>query len=145
MTLVHHSDKTSASNTLLKLLAEPYPSTDLANPHIITLPHASRVYKTLLQGGPFSHDTKEVVRSPLFSPSDFAKQFLEIVGKDNTLAMARDDGAFVVVVLCERAAESEELKKTLQTWFSADFREELEKQKDRRGRTVLLQQIALLG
>lgn len=59
--------------------------------------------------------------------------------------MARDDGAFVVVVLCERAAESEELKKTLQTWFSADFREELEKQKDRRGRTVLLQQIALLG
>lgn len=103
------------------------------------------MYKTLLQGGPFSHDTKSVVRSSLFSPSEFAKQFVEIVGKNNTLAMARDDGAFVVVVLCERAAESDELKTTLRTWFSDEFRSELEEEKDRRGRAVLLQQIASLS
>jgi pumilio homology domain family member 6 len=128
----------------LSLLSSPYLSSDLANPHIITLPHSSRVYKTLLQGGPFSHETKEIVRSPLFSPSEFATQFVSTVGKDNTLAMARDDGAFVVVVLCERAAEDEKLRETLKTWFSREFRRELEKEKDRRGRAVLLQQIALL-
>ncbi|KAI0339334.1 ARM repeat-containing protein [Trametopsis cervina] len=143
--LYSEGDKTAASATLLNLLAAPYPSTDLSNPHIITLPHASRVYKTLLQGGPFSHDTKEIVRSPLFSPSDFAEQFVDIVGKDVTLAMARDDGAFIVAVLCERAAESDELKETLKSWFTPEFTREVEQEKDRRGRLILLQQIASLN
>ncbi|KAI0683160.1 ARM repeat-containing protein [Cytidiella melzeri] len=143
--LYSEGDKSAASESLLNLLAAPYPSSDPANPHIITLPHASRVYKTLLQGGPFSHDTKEIVRSPLFSSADFANQFVGIVGMENTLAMARDDGAFIVAVLCERAAESDELRKTLKGWFTAELRKELEKEKDRRGRTVLLQQIASLS
>jgi hypothetical protein len=47
-------------------------------------------------------------------------------------------------VLCERAAEDKKLRETLKTWFSREFRRELEKEKDRRGRAVLLQQIALL-
>ena len=138
-------DKTSASETLLKPLAIPYPSTDLSNPHMITLPHASRVYKTLLQGGQFSHDTKEVVRSPYFSAVVFAKQFVSVVGKDNTLAIAQDDGAFVVAALCEHAPESDELKQTLKSWFSSSFMQGLERDKDRRGRTILLQQIASLS
>lgn len=142
---LHLPDKSAASETLLKALTSPYPSTDPATPHMISLPHVSRLYKTLLQGGPFSHATNTVVRSPLFSPVDFAQQFVKIVGKSNTLEMAKDDGAFIVAVLCERAAESEELKAVLKTWFSSEVRKELEAEKDRRGRAMLLEQIASLS
>ena len=58
--------------------------------------------------------------------------------------MAKDDGAFVVAVLCERAQESDELRKELKGWFDAKVVKELQKDKDRRGRTMLLQQIATL-
>ncbi len=141
------ADKTAASETLLKALTLPYPSADFSNPHLMSLPHSSRVYKTLLQGGPFSHTDKAIVRSPSFSPVEFAKRFVRIVGQENTLAMAKDDGAFVVAVLCERAKESEdnELKDVLKTWFSGDVRKELEEDKERRGRAVLLEQLAVLS
>ncbi|THH01960.1 hypothetical protein EW026_g824 [Hermanssonia centrifuga] len=145
--LYAEGDKTAASETLLKALTLPYPSADFSNPHLMSLPHSSRVYKTLLQGGPFSHTDKAIVRSPSFSPVEFAKRFVRIVGQENTLAMAKDDGAFVVAVLCERAKESEdnELKDVLKTWFSGDVRKELEEDKERRGRAVLLEQLAVLS
>lgn len=140
------SDKSAASKALLEALSQPYPSSDPANPHLISLPHSSRLYKTLLQGGPFSHTTKTIVRSPHFSAVDFAVQFVEIVGQENTLAMAKDDGAFIVAALCERAAESDELKNTLKSWFDKSARKELEKDKEeRRGRSMLLEQIAALS
>lgn len=139
------ADKATVSEALLNLLTSPYPSADSTNPHVITLPHTSRVYKLLLQGGHFSHGFGEVERSSHFSPLDFAKQFVSVVGKDNTLAIARDDGAFVVAALCERALEDEELKQTLKSWFSRAFVTELEQEQDRRGRTVLLKQIAALS
>lgn len=138
------TDKSAASTALLQALASPYPSDDSATPHLISLAHVSRLYKTLLQGGPFSHQTNTVVRSPLWSPLDFALEFVKIVGKDSTLAMAKDDGAFIVAVLCERAQESAELKKELKAWFDATAVKELEQDKERRGRTMLLQQIAAL-
>ena len=138
-------DKTAASKTLLEAVATPYPSADPANPHPISLPHTSRLYKTLLQGGPFSHATNAIVRSSLFSPADFARLFVEVVGKDHTLEMAKDDGAFVVAVLCERAAENDDLKKTMKSWFSSSVVKELETEKDKRGRKVLLEQIMVLS
>ena len=58
--------------------------------------------------------------------------------------MAKDDGAFVVAVLCERAQESEELKKELKDWFDSKVVKELEEDKERRGRTMLLQQMTAL-
>lgn len=58
--------------------------------------------------------------------------------------MAKDDGAFVVAVLCERAQESTELKKLLKGWFNASIMEELGREKERRGRSMLLQQIEAL-
>lgn len=58
--------------------------------------------------------------------------------------MAQDDGAFIVAVLCERAAEDDTLKKTLKSWFTTDFKKGLGKDADRRGRSMLLQQIASL-
>ena len=139
------TDKAAASETLLNALTAPYPSTDPANPHLISLPHTSRLYKTLLQGGPFSHTTKAVVPSPLFSAIAFAQQFIKTVGQANTLAMAKDDGAFIVAVLCERAVENDELKAVLREWFSGDIRKELEAEKDRRGRAMLLEQLATLS
>ena len=69
---------------------------------------------------------------------------MKVVGRENTLAMAKDDGAFVVAVLCERAQESEELRKELKGWFDAEAVKELEQDKERRGRGMLLQQIATL-
>ena len=144
MLILVQLDKSAASKTLLDAIATTYPSPDRANPHLISLAHASRLYKTLLQGGPFSHATNTVVRSPSFAPADFAQQFVEIVGKEHTLEMAKDDGAFIVAVLCERAAESEQLKKILKKWFTSGVVKELEAEKDKRGRKMLLEQIATL-
>ena len=58
--------------------------------------------------------------------------------------MARDDGAFVVAVLCERAREDEVLRKEVKGWFDGAVGKELESEKGRRGRGVLLEQIAAL-
>ncbi|RDX46428.1 ARM repeat-containing protein [Lentinus brumalis] len=121
-------DKTSASETLLKALCAPYPSSDPAAPHPISLAHTSRLYKTLLQGGHFSHATKTVERAPRFSALDFAQRFVQIVGRDNTVAMAQGDGAFVVAVLCEQLAEHEvvEERKTVKGWFDSKTRKAVE-------------------
>lgn len=80
----------------------------------------------------------------MFAPAEFAQQFVEIVGQEHTLEMAKDDGAFIVAVLCERAAESAELKKMLKKWFTSSVVKELEAEKDKRGRKMLLEQIATL-
>lgn len=133
-------DKAAASETLLRALAAPYPGAE----HPIALPHASRLYKTLLQGGHFDHAARAVARAPRWDALAFARAFVRIVGAETTRAMARDDGAFVVAVLCERALEDADLRKELKSWFDGAVRKELEKDKDRRGRAVLLEQIAKL-
>ena len=99
----------------------------------------------LLQGGHFDRATNTVTASPYFSAVEFATQFAKLVGKENTIAMAKDDGAFVVATLCERAAESEELKATLKKWFSSKVQKELAVDKDRRGRSLLLAQLEKLS
>lgn len=141
-----YPDKTTAINSLLQPLAAPYPSQDAVTPHPIDLPHTSRLYKTLLQGGHFSHATHTITRSPSFSPSAFASTFIQVVGEDSTVAMARGDGAFLVAELLERVSEegSEVEKKEVKGWFRKSVRDELESG-DGKGRKVLLEKIAKLA
>ncbi|TBU44642.1 ARM repeat-containing protein [Dichomitus squalens] len=123
-------DKSTTSDTLLSALATPYPSIDLSNPHPITFPHTSRLYKTLLQGGHFSHSSRTVERAPRWSARDFAVRFVQRVGQENTVAMAQGDGAFVVAALCEQLAEHDEKeteeRKTVKGWFDAKTRKAIQ-------------------
>lgn len=99
----------------------------------------------LLQGGPFNRSTNAISPSPFWSPVEFAQKFVQFVDKDTTIAMAKDDGAFIVSTLCERGAENEELKSTLKGWFDGEVRKELGADKDRRGRVLLLTQLERLS
>ncbi|KIM90369.1 hypothetical protein PILCRDRAFT_766179 [Piloderma croceum F 1598] len=114
--------------------------------HPIDLPHTSRLYKTLLQGGHFLHTTHPVSHSPSFPPSVFASPFIATVREQTTVAMAIGDGAFVVAELLQRVSEegSEDEKQTLKGWFTADVRSDL-KGTEGKGRNVLLGKIAGLA
>lgn len=131
---------------LAEALASPYPSEDPARPHLIDLPHASRMYKSLLQGGHFSHSEHTVVRSHVFSPSEFASVFLSIIGKDTTVAIAQGDGAFVVAELLERIREegSDEQKTDVRGWFDDAFVARL-KDSEAKGKNVLVEKIKALS
>jgi len=92
-------DKEAAMEALLIPLGTAYPSDGV--PHPIALPHTSRLYKVLLQGGHFSHATNAVVRRPNFNPSAFATAFLRHVKPADITAMAHGGGGFVVAALLE--------------------------------------------
>ena len=83
---------------LLIPLEASYPSDD---PHAIDLPHTSRLYKALLQGGHYSQATNAVVTRPNFNPSSFATAFLRHVKPVDIAAMARGGGTFVITALLE--------------------------------------------
>jgi pumilio homology domain family member 6 len=140
------SDKTTAIETLLKLLSSPYPSPDPAHPHPIDLSHMSRMYKTLLQGGHYDHSSKKISRSSTFSASSFASSFLRIVGEELTVAFAKGGGAFVVAELCEtiRKEGGEAEMATVRSWFDDDARTQID-QGDTKGRDVLLKNLDALG
>ncbi|KAH9003348.1 ARM repeat-containing protein [Lactarius hatsudake] len=95
-----HGDKGAAIEALLSPLETDYPSE--GSPHPIDLPHTSRLYKVLLQGGHFSRDTKAIESRPNFEPSAFATAFLRHVTPANITAMAQGDGGFVIAALIER-------------------------------------------
>ena len=141
------SDKSAASDALLSALAFPYPSTDPANPHPISLPHTSRLYKTLLQGGHFSHSTRAIELAPRFSPRDFAVRFVQHVGRTTTVAMAQGDGAFVVAALCEQlaehAADETAERGEVKGWFDKKTRKAIEGA-DGKGAKVLLESLERL-
>ncbi|KAF8431574.1 hypothetical protein L210DRAFT_3633624 [Boletus edulis BED1] len=141
------SNKSPAMKALTGALASPYPSEDPARPHPIDLPHTSRLYKTLLQGGHFSHSERSVARSSAFSPSEFASVFLSIVGGDTTIAIAQGDGAFVVAQLLERIRQegSDAQKTQVRGWFDDSFVARM-KDSEGKGKNVLVEKIkALLG
>ncbi|KIM72847.1 hypothetical protein PILCRDRAFT_829556 [Piloderma croceum F 1598] len=144
--LYAEGDKSVATEALLQPLTSPYPSSDPSTPHPIDLPHTSRLYKTLLQGGHFSHTTHTVTRSPSFSPSAFASAFITIVGEERTVALARGDGAFVVAELLERMIEegSDSEKEAVKGWFKGGVISDL-KGGEGKGRKVLLEKIAKLA
>ena len=140
------TDKSSAMKALAEALASPYPSEDDARPHLIDLPHASRMYKSLLQGGHFSHSEQTVVRAPSFSPSEFASVFLSIVGERTTIAISQGDGAFVVAELLERIREdgSDEQRKTVRGWFDDAVVARL-RDSEAKGKHVLVDKIKALS
>jgi pumilio family protein 6 len=104
---------------LLKLVS-PYPSSDSENPHPVDLPHMSRMYKALLQGGHYDHSSNELSRSAMFSASTFASSFIKSVGQDIIVSIANGDGTFVEAEPCERIGQegSEAAEKTLKSWFT---------------------------
>jgi len=138
-------DKVPAIESLLQPLASPYPSLDLSMPHPIDLPHTSRLYKTLLQGGHFSHTTRTIIRDSSFSPSVFASAFIRIVGREMTVAMARGNGTFMVAEFLERVHEegSESEKRAVKEWFNEDVRRDLQS-RNGKGLKVLLEKVIKL-
>ncbi|KAJ3757537.1 hypothetical protein EV360DRAFT_83915 [Lentinula raphanica] len=81
-------DRTSASQTLLKALATPYPassdtsSSSTSSPpphHPVDLQHTSRLYKTLLQGSHFNHSLKTIDKGDKWDPVAFALDFVKVV------------------------------------------------------------------
>jgi pumilio homology domain family member 6 len=127
---------------LAKALASPYPSEDPEQPHPIDLPHTSRMYKSLLQGGHFSHSEQSVIRSSAFSPSEFASVFLSAVGSDTTIAIAQGNGAFVAAELVERIREegTDEQKTKIRNWFNDAFVARL-MDSEAKGKNVLIEKI----
>lgn len=167
-------DKSAAMTSLLSLLSAPPSAADASSTpqHLITIPHVSRIYKTLLQGGHFSHQTKTVVAAPAdrWSPRAFAKVVVETLGEEGVIGLcvpqpSDDDeeeagtggeGCFIVAELIEtvvkgRSAvvdEDEEesmrgCRKSLKGWFGGDVKGRVEGG-EAKGKRLLLEKVALL-
>jgi pumilio family protein 6 len=140
-----HGDKNAAIEALLSPLETDYPSDD--TPHPIDLPHTSRLYKALLQGGHFSHETNAVESRPNFGPSAFASAFLRHVTPANITAMTRGGGGFVISALIERiVANGSPEECNLLNECLAGLKDEVEgRQKEGiKGSSALLEGICLL-
>ncbi|KAG8998549.1 pumilio domain member 6 [Tulasnella sp. JGI-2019a] len=118
-------DKTDAMTALLEPLSSlPYPFThgdDDAQKHPIDIPHTSRLYKTLIQGGHFSRQDNAVVPAPNYSAIAFARAFVEAVGEAKLIAMAtHDNAAFVITELIQRILSdgTDYEKKEVKRYFS---------------------------
>ncbi|KAJ3748196.1 armadillo-type protein [Lentinula raphanica] len=164
-------DKTSASQTLLKALATPYPASSDASSsstspppqHPIDLPHTSRLYKTLLQGGHFNHSLKTIEKSDKWDPVAFALDFVKTVGGEDG-AVIKDmctkgerNGTFVVAELCgalgggsggaDESTSVKEIRERLRGWLSTpEIRKAIEEgeKNGARGTKVLLDAIGTL-
>ena len=140
------ADQSAATETLLGLIATPYPAPDTSPPHPIDASHVARLYKTLLQGGHYDQSLKSVTKPPSsFSPSAFASSFLTAVGRDVTVAMAQGNGAFVVAELCRRVSVegTDEEKRLLRMWFTEGVSKDIQ-DKEMKGKSVLLGSINAL-
>jgi pumilio family protein 6 len=138
-------DKSTAQETLLTPLSSPYPSPSAKDLHAIEIPHTSRLYKTLLQGGHYSLSTRSLTRSPSFDPGAFASAFVKVAGQENVVKMALGGGAFVVAELCERLREEGdvEVRREVSGWFGKAAREEVEGSSIK-GKDVLLEKLRAL-
>lgn len=140
-------DQSAATKTLLELVASPYPTPTASSPHPIDASHVARLYKTLLQGGHYNQLSKSVAKpSSSFSPSAFASSFLTAVGRDVTVAIAQGNGAFVVGELCMRvsAEGTDEERRSLRTWLTEEGVNKDIRDKEMKGKNVLLQSIDAL-
>ncbi|KAI0300132.1 ARM repeat-containing protein [Multifurca ochricompacta] len=137
-----NGDKEAAMEALLSPLKATYFSDTRSHP--IDLPHTSRLYKVLLQGGHFSHATNAIVSRPNFNPSSFATAFLRQVKPVDITAMACGGGAFVIAALLERvhADGTPEECEMLYECFS-EFKDE--ESKSMKGWTAISEGIRLLG
>ncbi|KAJ7773430.1 armadillo-type protein [Mycena metata] len=149
--LFAEGDKTGAIETLLRAASAAYPCAEEDAPHPIDLPHAARLYKTLLQGGHFNRSSGAIEQSPAWDGVAFAVKFVEEVGKEVVVAMCTKgerNGAFVVAELCEslmgkEGEEAKEARKTLKGWFGKEVVKEIEGG-ETKGKKVLLEKIAAL-
>ncbi|KAJ7148678.1 armadillo-type protein [Mycena crocata] len=140
-------DKAAASQTLLRAVSAAYPCDD-HSPHPIDLPHSSRLYKTLLQGGHFNRATAGVEKAPGWDARAFADQFVETVGKEVCIAFCTEgecNGAFVIAELCEalKGDGGESARKKLKSWFGAPVVKQIESG-EAKGKKILLEKIAAL-
>jgi pumilio homology domain family member 6 len=145
--LVPFLDQSAATQTLLELIAAPYPALAISPPHPIDSSHVARLYKTLLQGGHFNQSSRSITKPPSsFSPPMFASSFLAVVGQDVTVSMAQGSGAFVIAELCNRvnAEGTKEERRLLQTWFTEGGISESIQEKEMKGKGVLLESINAL-
>ncbi|KAJ7471227.1 armadillo-type protein [Mycena galericulata] len=140
-------DKAAAIETLLRAASADYPCDD-HSPHPIDLPHSSRLYKTLLQGGHFNRSTAGVEAAAGWDARAFAGKFMDSVGKEVCVAMCTKgerNGAFVIAELCEavKGDDAESARKTLKAWFGPAVVKETENG-EAKGRKILLEKIAAL-
>lgn len=131
------------------MISSSYPSSDVAvGAHPIDLPHTSRMYKTLLQGGHFSHASRTVERVPGWDATAFATEFVRAVGEEVTVAMCAEgegNGAFVVAELCEALIRDpgKEERTTVKRWFGDVAKKAVEEGKAK-GKKVLLDKVEIL-
>lgn len=140
------SDKSMASQALLTPLSSQYPSdTDSHDAHPIDIPHTSRLYKTLLQGGHYSMAAQSLSRSPSFDAGAFALGFVKAAGQENIVKMSLGGGGFVVAELCERLRQEGDsmTRNKVASWFEVKVRLELEKSVIK-GKDVLLAKLSAL-
>ncbi|CAE6443792.1 unnamed protein product [Rhizoctonia solani] len=147
--LFAEGDKSKALEALLAPISNAYtppaPESDLSDPtimtHILNLSHASRLYKSLVQGGHFNQQTKEIERSEQ-APKGVAGKFMYAAGKENVTSMALGEGGFVIAEVVGKLKEEgdQEKLKEIRSWFKKDTRERLGKG-DIRGSAVLLQRL----
>jgi pumilio homology domain family member 6 len=140
-------DKSAAMEALLRPLVSAYPATDTdaPRPYPIDLPHTSRMYKTLLQGGHFSHSAGAITPAPRFSAPVFAAAFVRIVGRERTLQIARSTGAFVVAELLESINKKgeEAVREEVRGWFDG-FGEDQDAGQGVKGWAVLMEKVRAL-
>jgi pumilio family protein 6 len=141
------TDKTPASETLLRAASAAYPCED-HSPHPIDLPHASRLYKALLQGGHFNRATSQVEKAAGWDAGAFAQQFMDTVGKEVCVAICTKgdrNGAFVIAELCEalNGDGGKAARKTLKDWFGSAVVKEIENG-EAKGKKILLEKITAL-
>ncbi|KAF8671507.1 hypothetical protein RHS04_08295 [Rhizoctonia solani] len=147
--LFAQGDKSKALDALLSPISSPYappdPESDLSDPtittHILNLSHASRLYKTLVQGGHYNQQTKSIERSEQ-APKSVAKKLMYAAGKENVVSMALGEGGFIVAEVVGKLKDEgdhDDLKE-IRSWFKKDARDKLGKG-DIRGSAVLLERL----
>ncbi|KAH7323362.1 armadillo-type protein [Rhizoctonia solani] len=147
--LFAEGDKSKALDALLAPISNPYtapePEFDLSDPtittHILNLSHASRLYKTLVQGGHFNQQSKQIERSEQ-APKNVAGKFMHAAGKENVISMTLGEGGFIVAEVIGKLKEEEDQEnlKEIRSWFRKDTKEQLSKG-DIRGSAVLLERL----
>ncbi|KAF8519730.1 armadillo-type protein [Hysterangium stoloniferum] len=148
--LFTEGDNSPALKTLSTPLSLPYPSPSPSTPHPIDIPHTSRLYKTLLQGGHYNMSSKSIEPSSHYDPGAFATMFVSTVGREGALEMATGGGAFVLAELCERlkGGDGDEavhaLRGKVKEWFGESEMRRVEAS-EAKGKNVLLEKLRALG
>ncbi|KAF8625336.1 hypothetical protein AX17_006878 [Amanita inopinata Kibby_2008] len=163
-------DKTSAVEALLRPLCATYPSKNVNEVHPIDLPHTSRLYKILLQGGHFNHSTHKIDYTPTWNAVRFAIVFANTIGEDVIVSMCTKGergGAFVVAELCSTLAngtkkidiegagnmdvidedleeQREQARQLVKKWFTDEVKMDIQRREEMKGRKVLLESLAKL-